>query len=392
MRPSSYSPPSAFNGLDALVHAATEEQKRLSASDDRRMSSRSPVVGYPTPVSPHRHHHHHHTSYDPYASEYPKRGTGMLVPVDEIQSRPPIKRQRLSDPGERYAQSQSALPMRLSGPGAHAYPVNDRAILGIGSGDSRRAEEDRVPSRRTSSASRSREERSVEAHDTTSRPPTPRETEANKPAKPPPKEQPEQDAHEWLLEHYAGSSSIPTAKAQSASGKSEGTRSRTPAPEIATALEQELEDAAGPSVHKPETDPDVALAESLDVEGAKSDRVSMEVDDELLSLVDDPAPAPAPAPAPPPTQRYPYAAPPPSLRLSKPLTPTVVTVVSPAFASPAPVSPFQPTSTPERGSMPPPPTTHITGKGGVGKKTESAAMKGKKAAKVCTSSSYFSFT
>jgi len=368
----------------------------------------------------------------------------MLVPVDDMQSRPPIKRQRLSDPtvDERFpatqgsSNGQSSLPMRLSGPGAHAYPVNDKAILGIGiEGGVVQQEEERVSSsssssRRTSSGSTSksvksysqREERSVDRDagkkKSTSRPQTPRDTEPvrqTKPPLPPPpppppppptKEQPvpkEQDAHEWLLEHYAGNTSSPAppmarmrgGRPPSASGPSERHHSRTPAPEITIALEQELEDAAGPpSVHKPDTDPDVALelvAESIDAEdGIKIDRVSMEVDDELLSLVDDPTPVPLPPAPPAQIQRYPFAAPPPSLRLSKPLTPTIVTVASPAFASPTPVSPFPPTTTTsERGSMPPPATTHITGKGVAAKKAESSTTaKGKKAAKVRTPPSF----
>jgi hypothetical protein len=233
---------------------------------------------------------------------------------------------------------------------------------------------------------------------TASRPHTPRDTDTARSThareQSQTKEQAkEQDAHEWLLEHYAGNTPSPSTstvppsmarvrgrRATSASGPSERTHSRTPAPEIAITLEQELD---GPSKHEPDTDPDIVLelvAESLDAEDRlKSSRVSMEVDDELLSLVNDPVPVPALAP----TQRYPYAAPPPSLRVSKPLTPTIVTVSSPSFVSPAPASPFQPAPMSERGSMPPPATTHITVKG-AGKKAESGAAKGKKTAKVCT--------
>ena len=432
---SSHSPPvpkpPVFNGLEALVHAATQEQKRMSSLDDRR---RSPVIdrGFPSPVSPRRqqqqHHHHHpyqHESEPHFGRdfEYPRRGTGMLVPVDEMQARPPIKRQRLSDADERERPAingQSSLPMRLSGPGAHAYSVNDKAILGFGIDGAVTEESSSSTSRRTSSGStsksvKSREEKSVDRdagrRKSTSRS---RDTEPARQSKPPPlppppppkeqpqpKEQPvakEQDAHEWLLEHYAENTPPPPpapapppprVRGPSVSGPSERHHSRTPAPEVATALEQELEDAVGPpSVHKPDTDPDIALelvAESLDADDIKSDRVSMEVDDELLSLVDDPAPAPAP-PAPVPTQRYPYAPLPPSLRISKPLTPTIVTVASPAFASPTPVSPFPLTATSERGSMPPPATTHITGKGGAAaKKAESSTTaKAKKATKVRT--------
>lgn len=139
------------------------------------------------------------------------------------------------------------------------------------------------------------------------------------------------------------------------------------------------------------TDPDVVLemvVESLDAEdndddadaaAAMSSRVSMEVDEELLSLVDDPVPA-APLQQVPQAPARQYAALPPSLRVTKHLTPTVVTVLSPpSFASPGPASPFPSNVAPERGSMPPPATT---GKGSAEKKAEgsSATAKGKKGA------------
>ena len=311
-------------GLEALVHAATQEQRRLSEST-------SPVASYPPP-SPQR--------LTMGTSDPPNRA---IVPVD-VQR--PIKKQRLSDPSaaaeereRNFAAHYGVLPRRLSGPGAHAYPVNDNAILGIGGpAECSRAEEEK---RRTSLESTGKNSTS----DT--------------------KELPEQDAHEWLLEHYAGptpSPSIPPPKhpmARIRAGRPASVqKDRTPAPEIASELEKELEEAAASKPVDDNFDPDVAL--ELVAGSLEEERVSMEVDDELLSLVDDPAP---------PLQRYPYAAPPPSLRLSKPLTPTIVTV-SPSFVvSPAPVSPFQPN--PERGSMPPPATITKSAKG---------AAKGKKSA------------
>ncbi|KAF7970596.1 hypothetical protein HWV62_23609 [Athelia sp. TMB] len=105
----------------------------------------------------------------------------------------------------------------------------------------------------------------------------------------------EQDAHEWLLEHYAGPPDTPA----------------------------------------PDADADATDADDLDMD------MGMEVDDELLSLV-EPAPPP-----PPPQQRFPFAAPPPALRLSKPLMPTVITTIhSPPVPTPSPLGP---------GGMAPPP-------------------------------------
>lgn len=605
-------------GLEALVHAASQEQRRLSASggrpegtgrsghhhrnslDERRVSSSSPVmdrnsgtgVAYPiTPVSPHRSHHHHHhpderrssgsgysnphedaryAEYEPDRDrEYEHHRVGTLVPVPvsrDVAVEPrPIKRQRMSDPlsgpgpgsisemagaeerernfeahyGRRFVQGQSGHqqqqpPTRLSGPGAHEYAVTDRAILGIGDGDSGEVgvgsvvgvsvgdvgdvdngvertvmmckdhpvaaaapipSLPRTQSRRTSSESEggSRQGRDVDitarvrvreldvseerrqmskSTSTSSRgqtplvPPQPtpppldiktnqratkvaqshkghvqsKEREKEKGHMQPATKEKEQDAHEWLLEHYAGStpspsSTVPSTTKARAGGQSgamlsgprssmERAMSRTPAPEIAaTALERELEleldidsgSGSGSNTnanhhhhhrhHEPDnTDPDVVLemvVESLDADdnlsgnnddrdASRSSRVSMEVDEELLSLVDDPAPVslpPPPQPQPAPKQ---FAAPPPSLRLTKPLTPTVVTVLTPAFPSPglAPPSPFPPNlASSERGSMPPPATTNLSGKGGAEKKgtdrpegtSATTSMKGKKA-------------
>lgn len=107
----------------------------------------------------------------------------------------------------------------------------------------------------------------------------------------------EQDPHEWLLEHYAS---------------------------------------------PPADSPD---ADATDPEPTPAD--DMEVDDELLSLVEPVLPPPPPMQQQPP-MRYPFAAPPPVLRISKPLMPTVVTTIhSPTITFPGP-SPLGP------GPMPPP--------------------------------------
>lgn len=450
-------------GLEALVHAASQEQRRLSGGrqegpSEERRTSRSPVVerasGYTTPVSPNRPQYHLEERRMGYGHETPEvrqpqgdheQRRSTLVPMDGVEPRP-IKRQRVSDsssgstPAEERERSFAAhygqgsngqpLPMRLSGPGAHAYPVNDRAILGIGIDtidSSRLMQEEKVAPRKTSASSAGKSGNfrplpqdkpvkvldrapSVETKDVemkeSSRPETPRVTEPPQQVKStqtkeqlPLKEQAPQskepDAHEWLMEHYAGNSPSPSATAtasraappprattqerrsQSASAPRhsvERKHSRTPAPEIAAALERELEEVVAPSKRAIDMDPDVVLdlvANSLDAdETTKSSRVSMEVDDELLSLVTDPAPVPAPRQ---------FAAPPPSLRLSKPLTPTIITVQSPAFAS-APDSPFHPAPTLDRSSMPPPPTANVNSKGGAAKKGDhtEGAGKGKK--------------
>jgi COMPASS component SPP1 len=375
--------PSAFNGLEALVHAATQEQKRLGRSDTDR---RSPVLdrGYPPP-RPHHADERRQIVYHETDSR-PKRGTGMLVPVDEMHAQlhsrpPPVKRQRLSDPSLPAYQ-----PMRLSGPGAHAYPVNDRAVLGMESGKEE-------PLRTLSGTAGDRGKKNASPRpQTPAEPINPKPTKEHPQTKDPAQTKDQQDAHEWLLEHYAGSPTISTVPAMArVRGRPSSAPSRV-TPEVELELEEAVLAAAPPPAPRPTTagsmrdepeDPDVVLdlvAESIDAEdGAKSSgsRISMEVDDELLSLVDDSPhpPPPTPSAPTPPIQRYPFAAPPPSLRLSKPLTPTMVTVSS-ALVSPAPISPYPLTATSERGSMPPPPTTNVGGKGG----KKSAEAKGKKAA------------
>lgn len=230
----SHSPPvrnsqqSPYMGLEALVQAATQEQRRMEASE--RAASHSPVVDRP-PASVSRSPEGSHSS-----------NTRSLVPLDvtpRSRSPPPPKKQRRSDSPPRRS---------LSGPGV---PI-PRDIV-----------------RQSSSSSGSA-----------------------------PKEQ---DAHEWLLEHYAS-----------------------------------------PPADTPEAEAD---ADATDPEPTPAD--DMEVDDELLSLVE---PVQQPPPQQQLQQRYPFAAPPPVLRISKPLMPTVVTTIhSPtAFPVPSPLGPGP-------GPMPPPP-------------------------------------
>ena len=431
---------SPYVGLEALIHAASQEQQRLNGNDpnlDDRQPSRSPVLergsGYGSPVSPQQEERRGSYGHENTNTRYhDQRRTSALYTMNATESRP-IKRQRLSDsssgsaPHERrdsvypshHAQGATALPMsiRLSGPGAPSYTLSDRAILGLET--SRSPEEERLAPRKSSSGSiKSRSaEAPQNAPNTESKKSTPQPLEAPQPIKPIPAtmhsrvQQPqvktnEPDAHEWLLQEYAGNSPSPSSvpplssmakvrggRPPSVPGSRQSTErshSRTPAPEIANALERELEDVLVPSKREPDTvtDPDDVLdlvVQSLDNDdGANSShRTSMEVDDELLSLVDH---RPPPQLVPP----RQFGPPPPQLRLSKPLTPTVVTVNSPvSFGPPGPHSPYQLTPTPagERGSMPPPVITNVGGKGALTKKADGeGASKGKKVAapKVCT--------
>jgi COMPASS component SPP1 len=200
----------------------------------------------------------------------------------------------------------------------------------------------------------------------------------------------EEDAHEWFLEHYDEYPPIrnepprlpsPVAPTPVASvipahrvSKSPAPKKLTPTPntmpEAAVALEQELEAlmAEPPAIVskvEPDLDIDVDLAvtelvaETLDAEPAKQEEVGMEVDveDELLSLVDDRPLQPSrrasssgngssstkPPPLRPVSDSDPHRA-----------SPTVTSAHSPSgFLSPA-VRPSSTRPTSERGSMPPP--------------------------------------
>ncbi|KAG6911934.1 hypothetical protein DXG01_000181 [Tephrocybe rancida] len=192
----------------------------------------------------------------------------------------------------------------------------------------------------------------------------------------------EEDAHEWFLEHFDDynvpapsqphSPHVPSPTVPPAPPgrhlQAPKTRTPTPAtmPEAADELEQELEEllADPPHVSKvePDTDMDVDLvtelvAETLDAEDTKAEDVGMEVDveDELLSLLDDK-----------PSVRRPAAkSVTPGLSNVKPLPPagarhvspsgmSVVSMPSPATLLPPVVRPSSTRPTSERGSMPPP--------------------------------------
>lgn len=228
----------------------------------------------------------------------------------------------------------------------------------------------------------------------------------------------EEDAHEWLLEHYADpspvteaepprprpsvaevapSSPVPTRGSRTPSvpprriSKSPVSKKRTPTPatmpEAALILEQELEevvDQMEPSKADPDTEMDVDVdadavdavvaelfAETLEEEPTPRSQVDMEVDvdEALLSLLDDPDPpqphrhasaGSASASAEAKAKHQPTK--PTALRLqsvssSRPDSPMASTssAASPSFVSPnIRASSVRPT--PERGSMPPPAT------------------------------------
>ncbi|GLB36191.1 putative PHD-finger [Lyophyllum shimeji] len=222
---------------------------------------------------------------------------------------------------------------------------------------------------------------------TKSRPPAP-------PPPPPPLDKArEEDAHEWFLEHFdeynapslkehsprGASPTLPVSallpSGRSTSG-SPAPNERTPTPstmpEAAVALEQELEELVDPpkrvSKVEPDIDMDVDLAvtelvaETLETDDAKTEDIGMEVDveDELLSLVDDR-----------PSARRPVvksATPGPStaksstsvragsklVRRASPSAMSAASAPSPAgFLSPV-VAPSSTRPASERGSMPPP--------------------------------------
>ncbi|KAF8078581.1 hypothetical protein FPV67DRAFT_1465728 [Lyophyllum atratum] len=204
----------------------------------------------------------------------------------------------------------------------------------------------------------------------------------------------EEDAHEWFLEHFddynaptvtqnspphaPSTPAVPAPSAPSglpASG-SPPPNKRTPTPstmpEAAVALEQELEELCSPSEHVSKVEPDMNMevdlavtelvAETLNADGAKVEDMGMEVDveDELLSLVDDrptirrpimksstPGPSTTKLPAP-------VRASSTGVRHPSPSAVSAVSAPSPAgFLSPA-VRPSSTRPTSERGSMPPP--------------------------------------
>lgn len=253
-------------------------------------------------------------------------------------------------------------------------------------------------------------------------PPKIKESVHRPPPPPPSAKAREEDAHEWFLEHYdeypskrteppprsspvAPSPVAPVVRVSKSPAPKKPTPSPTTMPDAASALEQELEAlmAEVPEVVskvEPDLDMDVDLvvtelvAETLDPEPAKREEVGMEVDDELLSLVDD---RPPPPPPPPQASRRSSSGaasikPPPLRAVSdsdpRHTSPTLMSAASPSgFLSPA-VRPSSTRPTSERGSMPPPASVAPgRGKDKDEKKGERAgsvaAAPKKKPAKVC---------
>ncbi|KAJ7786368.1 hypothetical protein B0H16DRAFT_28698 [Mycena metata] len=208
-------------------------------------------------------------------------------------------------------------------------------------------------------------------------PPQRRPQPAQPPPPPPPRQPKEEDAHEWLLEHFAdpspdaqarrkpeppfSPSPVPVPVHKSQSPKQTNTKRVTPPlvpatmPEAAVALEQELATVhvpAGSKVEPRDDEMDVDVAVSALVKGVpKQEEGGMEVDveDELLSLVDD-RPRSRSTTRAPSVSRVPSGGNP-----ARHASPTV-SASSPSFMSPAMRgSSMLPPS--ERGSMPPPAST-----------------------------------
>jgi hypothetical protein len=191
----------------------------------------------------------------------------------------------------------------------------------------------------------------------------------------------EPDAHEWLLEHYARSS----PPAPLAAPLSQPTKARTQTPEAVTALEQELEDLSPDKgdVVKAEIDVEHG-SELMRQAGRDGNSGSMDVEDELLSLLDD-----QPA-APPPLHVLPFMDTSSSTRRHPSIPPTPIK----STASPSPFvthpigrrpseSPSVSTPAPDRESMPPPTLTNVRGSSEAKDRAgTTAAMRRKDATKV----------
>ena len=264
---------------------------------------------------------------------------------------------------------------------------------------------------------------------------------------PPPKSR-EEDAHEWFLEHYAESpspadtrtrprpphsptplrvvtTSLPPAAPALPQSKSLSPvmKKRTPTPttmpEAAVALEQELEEIVVEQGVVTKTEPgvdmdidvDLAVTELVaqtlggDDEGKRDHSEGMEVDveDELLSLVDDRPPPPPLVPsrrvssgsAPgfipgPSTSHAPKLS---ALRDSdsrhtSPQAVSAISAPSPSsFLSPVVRASSSARPTPDRGSMPPPVSTNVGAAGGSrGKDRDEGGKKGDRAGSVASTS------
>jgi hypothetical protein len=153
----------------------------------------------------------------------------------------------------------------------------------------------------------------------------------------------QEDPHEWLLVHYGGSSAPPQAVSEA------HPESRTSQPPLAPISEPEVRQLDPPcKVESANTNiVNELVAETLDGEDNNAATMDPDVEDELLSLVDDNKP--------------------PALRQQPPTVPTLSlppvhgeTLVFQLKSATTPVSaPMLSASTSERGSMPPPPTSNI---------------------------------
>ncbi|KAG6902885.1 hypothetical protein C0995_010055 [Termitomyces sp. Mi166 len=206
----------------------------------------------------------------------------------------------------------------------------------------------------------------------------------------------ETDAHEWFLEHFddynepglsrplSPRKQSPPACLSPSSRHSSIAKTCTPAPsavpDAADALEQELEELLPPQVSKvePDTDMDVDLvtelvAETLDAGDAKTEDVGMEVDveDELLSLLDDQPPPRRPTTKSVKATPSKVKPPPPPGKGGRHTSPSAMSPSPTAHAPPTGRSAStRPAS--ERGSMPPP-TSVAPVRGKEEKATERAA-------------------
>ncbi|KAJ7361690.1 hypothetical protein DFH08DRAFT_844892 [Mycena albidolilacea] len=213
-----------------------------------------------------------------------------------------------------------------------------------------------------------------------------------RPQPPPPTRQlKEEDAHEWLLEHFADPSpgrkleaplSVPMS-VTTPSQKSESpvhtitkrvTSPPVPAtmPEAAVALEEELATVRVSKADNDEMDVDLAVSETLDPPKQEESVVGMEVDveDELLSLVDSRPRSRSTGP--PSMSRVPSGGngSKPALRLQN-ATESGSRHASPMASAPSPSSLMLPPS--ERGSMPPPASTATSPNKAAPRKKEPAA-------------------
>ncbi|KAF8912703.1 hypothetical protein CPB84DRAFT_1841149 [Gymnopilus junonius] len=488
-------PPPTYSPLEALVHAATEERKRLDAApyhhlpqtdvdDEHRplhgtsiepgcstrtpspsRSSPTPHIAPTTPL--------HIPPHLPPRRDHRPASSPRSYPQPSREDPRPIKKRRFSesptrpfpDDKERIARERDKMLVgelgygRVDSPAAPG-PSHPPRRPGSGHGHSRKPVAvsdlliDKEPSPREevppgSQIGRAKAARKSDDHLLREPPPLPAEPEVKKlkeepkikpeskptrfddtrsttieeprPKKPkevppPPKVQlpkPQQeDAHEWFLQQFDQDPSPTTSArpepphspspspspvitvAPPPSAKSPPPRKPlTPIPPPVPTLEQELEELVSDPTHtstaiakKQDLDMDLdvdlavtELVDTLEEDSPKHESVGMEVDveDELLSLVDDRPPPPAPprrAPGSASASVSHAHAPPPSVPSIKP-APPVHRSVSEARQEPSP--PSMPASaapvsavslvrqssarpTPERGSMPPPASTNIS--------------------------------